>query len=222
MNKLPSLNKFLSCSTKLTFLGRTMSNYFINYPLYCSERENRIASNFEKQNLQYYYDLQEIKNTQKKIASKDRKFIESSDRSYLTRQLQFNSREECVQFINVIKNNLNELDHHPEWNIEDKILNINLTSHFLKNKVSDLDWQVAALISQKYDDRFFNKYALNQKSQTLISYSAGLLFVLFSLYCVSKFYYLQKNYNISSRDFLFQKVLTARNDYNNERKYRNF
>jgi pterin-4a-carbinolamine dehydratase len=219
MNKLPCLK--LMNSSRLACWKSCTWDYFVNYPAYCAKRDAKLETKYERQNLGYIFDREQIKNNHKSIAMRNWKFTEEPGRSFLIRELPFSSREEALQFMNLVTDKCDEIDHHPEWEVKDQLLQIRLTSHFLKNNVSDKDWELAAIISQKYEDRYFYKFAFDKWYQAFIRNFVALLFTCFSVYTLSQFYHLYRNYNITSRDFFFPRILTSENDYNHERRYRN-
>jgi hypothetical protein len=116
-----------------------------------------------------------------------------------------------MRYMNVVKEKCEELDHHPDWTIciHTKTLTVNLTSHFLGNKVSNKDWELAAFMSQFYDNR-------NTYDRVTLSYMRWLvgLSVLLGSYWLFKFYERVKlHHRFTSDDFIFQRVDTKRNDY---------
>jgi 4a-hydroxytetrahydrobiopterin dehydratase len=196
-------------------------DYFFNYPAYCAKRDAKLQTNFERQNMGYIFDQEQIKNNQKSIALQNWKLREESGKSFLIRELNFSSSEEALQFMNLVKDKCDQLDHHPEWTVKDQHLHVRLTSHFLKNNVSDKDWELAAVISQKYEDRFYYKIAFDKRYQSYIRNFVAFMFASFTFYIMFNYFLLYRNYNITSRDFFFPRILTSDNDYNLERRYRN-
>ncbi len=219
MNKLQTLKRSL-LTVKFPPRLECFRDYILNYPSYCAKRDATLTSKFEKDNLKYIFDMQEINNNYKRISLQTWQAQEEAGKSSLQRELHFASRSEALNFLNVIKNKCDEIDHHPEWSVQDENLHIKLTSHFLKNNISEKDYELAAFISQKYEDKAYFNFIFNRRNQTWLSNSAALAFALFTFYALSYMITLYQNYRITSRDFLFAKILTAENDYNHERRYK--
>ena len=107
-----------------------------------------------------------------------------------------------------MKDKSSELDHHPEWNIKNNLVNVKLTSHFMGNNVSEKDYELAANFSVAYDKchGLFN-------NQAYLSYLIGTGLV--SVFCLVGFYVYEfkKNYRYTSMDFMFARIETADNNY---------
>ena len=69
---------------------------------------------------------------------------------YLTKVFEFSSFEQGQAFIQNVSKFCNEKDHHPEWKtLEGGIkIEVKLTSHFMGNQLSLLDFEVAEHMNQ--------------------------------------------------------------------------
>jgi len=116
--------------------------------------------------------------------------------------------------MSIIKDKCEEIDHHPEWSLgNDNVLRVRLTSHFLNNKISQKDYELAAFISHKYEEKGDYSFKYNKTVQRLVSYSFSGVVALLSF---AVFYYSYVNFkrrNTTSYDFYFTKINHTSNEY---------
>ncbi len=113
----------------------------------------------------------------------------------------------AIKFLDKVRNSCNELDHHPEWNLNNNILDVKLTSHFNKNNVSEKDYRLASLLSVQYDEY------CGYTNQTYLSYLIGASIILGISFASIYYYNLVRNYRITSMDFVFARIETKDNAY---------
>lgn len=102
----------------------------------------------------------------------------------------------------------NELDHHPEWIVNNNVVNVKFTSHFKNNNVSEKDYELASIFSVQYDDCCSHIY-----NQAYLSYLIGGAFIISGAFIASYIYNFKRNYNYTSMDFMFAKIDTNENAY---------
>ena len=115
---------------------------------------------------------------------------------------------EALKYLQNVREICNEMDHHPEWTLNNNILEVRLTSHFHKNNVSDTDYALAANFSEIYN----RTCGVTGNNQVYLSYLIGAI-VIFGIGFVSNMLYQQRNYRTTSMDFMFAKVDTNNNAY---------
>ena len=71
---------------------------------------------------------------------------------YLTKVFEFSSFEQGQAFVKSVSQFCNDKDHHPEWKTHNGGLKIEvkLTSHFMGNQLSLLDFEVAEHMNHSY------------------------------------------------------------------------
>lgn len=161
---------------------------------------------YARDNELYLRDLAQIQETTKEFALKDWNVDNQINTSALVRELAFNSNAMAVKFINYIKDKADELDHHPEWTLtNDHKVFIKLTSHFNKNNITPIDFELAAFISNTYNEsKEFNPLKCKYTQKYFI-YSLNLLLTLIAIYGIAYIYQLYTRYRITSDDFIFAK-----------------
>jgi hypothetical protein len=102
----------------------------------------------------------------------------------------------------------NEMDHHPEWTLNNNTLEVKLTSHFIKNNVSETDYALAAEFSETYD----RTSGVTGRNQDYLTYLIGAA-IIFGIGFVSNILYQERLYRVTSMDFMFAKVDTKDNEY---------
>lgn len=208
MNSLKVLKKNI-CLTAENTQGLThFKNFVLNYPEYVNQKDRKYQEKFQRDNIRALKDIQEIQTEQKNIAEKDWRLDEdhSLKNSFLSRDLKFSSAKESLVFFNLIKNYCDEIDHHPEWTVQEKNIHIKLTSHYLNNNVSPKDYELAAFISRKYEERNFNNFKYNSCNQTMLRNAAAVGISIATVFVLVQFYNFYRNYRTTSRDFYFTKI----------------
>jgi pterin-4a-carbinolamine dehydratase len=223
MNPIKVFYQGINCSTRSinsrasNFLNR-LPHYFFNYPIFEKERDSHLAEKFKQDNQNYTRDMKAIEEYKKKIVIQDWKINEEKINyilsAHLYRELSFDNREHALIFMNIIKDKCEEIDHHPEWSLgTDNVLRVRLTSHYLNNNLSPKDYELAAFISQKYEEKGDYNFKYNKTVQRLVSYSFSGVVALLSF---AVFYYTYVNFNrrnTTSYDFYLAKVNHTSNQY---------
>jgi pterin-4a-carbinolamine dehydratase len=147
-----------------------LCNYLFNYPLYI----NNVKSNFDKifqiNNERSLADLQSIRDNMKAIAMRDWKLEEnkSNKASALVREFDFQSQQDALIFMNLLKTKCDEMDHHPEWTLQSNgvqnqsLLKVTLSTHDKGNSVTFKDYELAAIMSYNYEEKEFYKFKYNR------------------------------------------------------------
>jgi len=230
MNPMKVLCQGINCSTRTVsmrashFFNR-LPNFFFKYPVFEKQRDSILPDKYNQDNENYLRDIQTIQEYTKQIAIQEWKVHEDQSNnktvSSLNRELSFDNREHALIFMNIIKEKCEEIDHHPEWSLGiDNILKIRLTSHFLNNNISPKDYELAAFISNKYQEKSDYNLKYNKTTQRLVSYSFSGVVALLSF---ALFYYTYTNLkrrNTTSFDFYFTRIHHTTNEYD-KRNYLN-
>ena len=124
------------------------------------------------------------------------------------RTFNFSSNLEAVKFLQNVREVCNEKDHHPEWTLNNNILEVKLTSHFKRNNVTETDYALAA----EFSEIFERTCGITGNNQVYISYLIGAA-VIFGIGFVSNMFYQMRHYRITSMDFMFSKIETKNNEY---------
>jgi hypothetical protein len=114
-----------------------------------------------------------------------------------------------VNFINLVKDKCDQIDHHPEWSVHDNQLDVKLTSHYLGNKVGDKDWELAAYMSQYYNER----NTMDEKSLKMLRWLVAIGLISGSYMLFKWIENVKFHHRLTSMDFIFQRVDTKKNDY---------
>jgi hypothetical protein len=101
------------------------------------------------------------------------------------------------------------MDHHPEWTLNNNILQVKLTSHFNNNNVTETDYALAANFSEIFDRTCG---VVSEHNQVYLSYLIGAVVIL-GVGFISNILYQRRNYRITSMDFMFAKIDTKDNEY---------
>lgn len=215
MNPMKVLCQGISCSTRsisvrsVNFMNR-LPYYLFKYPIFEQQRDSHLEKKYNVDNANYMRDIQAIQEFTKEVARRDWK----ENDSYLTRELSFDNRDHALIFMNIVKEKCEEIDHHPEWSLgTDNILKIRLTSHFIGNNISPKDWELAAYISTKYNEKGDYNIKYNRTTQRSVSYSFSGVVALLSF---ALFYYTYINFkrrNTTPNDFYLSKINHTSNDY---------
>jgi pterin-4a-carbinolamine dehydratase len=215
MNPMKVLCQGISCSTrsisnKSTNFFNRLPYYLFKYPIFEQQRDSHLQKKYDHDNANYNRDIQSIQEFTKEIARRDWKEHDS----YLSRELSFDNREHALIFMNIVKEKCDEIDHHPEWMLaNDNVLKIRLTSHFRDNNLSPKDWELAAYITTKYNEKGDYNFKYNKTIQRLASYSFSGVVCLLSF---AVFYYTYTNFkrrNTTANDFYLAKINHTSNEY---------
>lgn len=115
---------------------------------------------------------------------------------------------EALKYLENVREICNEMDHHPEWNLNNNILEVRLTSHFNRNNVSETDYALAAEFSEIFD----RTCGITGNNQVYLSYLIGAAIIL-GVGFIGRIFYENRNYRITSMDFMFAKIDTSDNAY---------
>ena len=96
---------------------------------------------------------------------------------------------EALKYLKNVREICNEMDHHPEWTLNNNILEVRLTSHFNKNNVSGTDYALAAEFSEIYD----RTCGITGINQVYLSYLIGAA-IIFGIGFISNVIYQRNNY----------------------------
>ena len=75
-----------------------------------------------------------------------------TDMYAMKKSFEFDSFEECQDFVMRVGSAAEKKDHHPEWSLTDggRTVNVKLTSHFAENTVTRLDFELAEAMNDAY------------------------------------------------------------------------
>ena len=113
-----------------------------------------------------------------------------------------------MKFLEATRSKCNEIDHHPEWSINNNTVEVKLTSHFKNNNVSEKDYELACNFSLQYEE-----CCAQVSNQTYFSYLIAGALIFGSAFLSSYIYNFKRNYNYTSMDFMFARIDTAENAY---------
>lgn len=182
------------------FNSAQIGNLLINYPNYMANQEastqNKQKAMSEKQKRNFQLVIERSKEI---VLQSDWKYEKNSNNntSYIEKKFTFPQERLALEFISLVKDKCDELDHHPSWTFTcDHIhnvytLTINLTSHFSKNNVSDKDYELAAYLTYEYER--IRIFYFNETFRKYIVVGASVLFV-FLLYTSVRSSYYKRNY----------------------------
>jgi pterin-4a-carbinolamine dehydratase len=205
------------------FATTSITRRLFDYNGYRQSLDNSLPERYVITNQKYLNDLAAIQNNQKEIAMRDWALNENKEQktSALQREFNFDSRDDALNFMNVVKGKFDELDHHPEWVLnQNNGVSLRLTSHFNNNNVTPKDYELAAYLSQQYEQRGAYWIKFNRtRHDIFITLTAIVLGVAVVSY-LWKMMILRKNYRITSRDFYFARIYMDSNDPLKEREVR--
>lgn len=199
--------KFLSHISSGMTIGSLNStnigNYFINYPEYQKSLKSQHQEKFKLEEKSQINNFLLVDKRYKEIAEQTNwKLISDSgnNTSSIEKVFLFNEEKYALEFISLMKDKCDEIDHHPSWTFNSNnstktySINVNLTSHFAKNNVTEKDYEMAAYMSYEYE-KLMSLYK-DSKFRTMISLSSTVLFFLFIFsYGFSKYNKEKKRYN---------------------------
>ena len=199
--------KFSNVSGKLGgfsggFNSSTIGNYFINYADYCKQKCINYENKIDDMNKKSKANFLLVTNRQKEISEQsDWILIKNEAKKTSSIQTTFIFKEEnlALEFISLVKEKCDEIDHHPSWTYEANSLTykytvtVNLTSHFAQNNVTEKDYELAAYLSYEYER--MKVFMFKGELRKMIHLSA---FVGFTLFLYS--YGLSKYKNSDIRD----------------------
>lgn len=105
--------------------------------------------------------------------------------------------------MNIVKTKCDELDHHPDWSLNNNTLTVKLTTHDNGNNVTHKDWELAAFMSQVYEE---GSYKYDKTKMCYLKYLTGLGLFLGGVYFAIWIYKLKTRYRFTSDDFIFSKI----------------
>lgn len=178
-----------------TFNSANIGNLLINHPSYLKSKDvnyqNNLKSINDKANKNF---ASVVERTKEIISDTNWKLIknEKNNTSSIENRFIFNEENHALEFISLIKEKCDELDHHPSWTYtcnhikREYVLTINLTSHFANNNVTDKDYELAAYLTYEYEKG--QKFYFNNKMRKMIILSSNVLFTMF-IYSYAKLRY---------------------------------
>ena len=116
-----------------------------------------IFEKYNSVNLKHINNYTQVTEKEKEILKDNNwKFIINENHSSIENIFIFNSNYEAIEFINLVKEKCDEIDHHPFWVLEKlsnnkTSLNVNLTSHFNNNNITDKDIFIGAFMTYNYN-----------------------------------------------------------------------
>lgn len=221
-NKFKFTHDFVSSFSGFSAQGGSLSigNYLINYPAYQSIVNNKLEDKYKKLNNISKNNKNLINEYQKELIDSSKwEYLKSADESNkkfneddkdnstssLNRKYYFSHEHDALEFINIMKEKCDEIDHHPSWTFicnhasKSYCININLSSHFNNNNVSEKDYELAIYLEYE-----FERYKLLfGKRQVRFYIGLSLTFLLF-LYLYNKFLKIYKNKLQADNDVIDQ------------------
>lgn len=105
-----------------------------------------------------FQGIRDIPDVPIQAVQKEWEEIETYDKNYINRMFSFEKYKHLMFFVNEVLNISNEMMHHPELNIFDLNVDINLFTHDI-NDVSELDIKLSKIIDEIYEDiRFIQEF----------------------------------------------------------------
>lgn len=200
-SKFKFLN-FASSGLSMVSLNSTnIGNYFINYPQYQKSVNSLSKEAFKHEENTQIKNFLLVEKRYKEIAEQTNWKLSSNasnNTSSIENTFIFTEEKYALEFISSMKDKCDDIDHHPSWTFTSTnnsySINVNLTSHFAKNNVTEKDYELAAYMSYEYEK--LTKLCKNSRFRTLISLSSTLLFFMFIFsYGFSKYNNEKKRYN---------------------------
>lgn len=158
--KFKLVNGFVSPFTGMSSAGSlSIGNYIINYPQYVQMKEEGYKQKFIAQTENAIKHSKAIAENQRDYISSTWTFLkdESQNTSSIERTFEFKEEYLALEFISLVKEKCDALDHHPFWTFsadhqnKKYSLKINLTSHFAQNNVTENDYDVASYLTYEYE-----------------------------------------------------------------------
>ncbi len=104
----------------------------------------------------------------------------AEDNGFLRKTFTFGSPENAHFFMNEVSKVCSKTDHHPEWKlINEKSIEVYLTSHFAGNKVSINDYELAESMNKIEGTAQSHNYYSNFSKGKAIEYIIGFMLVGF-------------------------------------------
>ncbi len=108
----------------------------------------------------------------------------AADLAHLKKSFSFTSTLQAQYFVQNVGRFCAQQDHHPEWSVSEggRTVNVTLTSHFARNKVTLFDFQLAEHMNQQYaiTQKWYRQYPFIA-SKTLVSWQVLIVgFVAFN------------------------------------------
>jgi pterin-4a-carbinolamine dehydratase len=169
-----------------SFNSANIGNLLMNHPSYLQNKDITYQNNLkilnEKANRNFASVIERTKEivleTKWKLTKNEHTNTSSIDNRFV-----FRAENHALEFISLVKEKCDELDHHPSWtytcdNIKQEyVLAISLTSHFANNNVTDKDYELAAYLTYEYEKG--QTFYFNNKLRKMVVLSFNVLFTLF-------------------------------------------
>lgn len=173
--------------------GFPLTSLVFNYPQFEKYLESANARRSELIQKKYQRDHQsQIASMKDYVNQNAWSLIKSEHNSSIDKDFTFDSVDSANEFINNMKEKCDELDHHPCWtfrvnhNTNKHLLNINLTSHFANNNVTDKDYELASYLTREYES--MNKRSFYRKYKSIIDASLSIA-TAYLFFCVGMQFY---------------------------------
>jgi len=168
------------------FNSASIGNLMINFPNYAKLQGDATKSKIQQQNDKSKRNLELISQREKEIAHDKHWELQKNDSnntSEIITEFVFEDESTALEFISLVKEKCDELDHHPSWTYKANqltktyVLKINLTSHFAANNVTDKDYELAAFLTYEYEKA--KTFYFNSKLRGVICTTATIAFAFF-------------------------------------------
>ena len=178
--------------------------YLFNYPEFKEICDKQLIGSYSDRNVRYTTDKKAIEENIIYLGRQLKwELIEDGSTSRIYREFSFSNKEEVLDFITLIAPKCEEIDHHPEWFIGEKSVKVNLTSHFLSNKVSNKDYHLALLIEEVYSKGL---YLTKRENYFYVRNALGMFLISFVIYMAFYFNNAERNYRIGGTDYFSARI----------------
>lgn len=169
-----------------SFNSANIGNLLMNHPSYLQNKDVNYQKNVKTLNEKANKNFASVVERTKEIVLETKWILtknEHNNTSSIDNRFVFNTEKNALEFISLVKEKCDELDHHPSWtytcdNIKNEyVLAISLTSHFAKNNVTDKDYELAAYLTYEYEKG--QTFYFNNKMRKMVVLSFNVLFTLF-------------------------------------------
>lgn len=177
------------------FNSASIGNLLINYPNYAKIQNENSQAKIKQDNEKSKRNYLSVTNTEKQVVKNSNWRLsenKENNTSELLTEFTFNDESIALDFISLVKDKCDEIDHHPSWTYKANhktrtfTLKINLTSHFAKNNVTEKDYELAAYLTSEYHK--LNQFYFDQKFRMLMSTTATIVFFfIFYSYTMKKY-----------------------------------
>mmetsp|Transcript_27031 Transcript_27031/g.28065 ORF Transcript_27031/g.28065 Transcript_27031/m.28065 type:complete len:229 (-) Transcript_27031:68-754(-) len=189
----------LGNNTGTGFNSSTIGNILINHPQYFKSQQDKYKKTTEILNEKRNRNFDNVSDREKEITLESDWTLnknEEENTSSIERKFVFRQESHALEFISVVKDKCDEIDHHPSWTftsdhaIREYTIRVNLTSHFNENNVSEKDYELAAYLTYEYER--LNTFVFKSYFSKCAQLGTGLLFAFF-IYSYAKKRY-EKSY----------------------------